>query len=178
MRGRVCNLLLQFSLTIAAGPCQRCHSRVQVPQNLRQGSISVASYESQGYGGGIPTRLHTGIQRLKPRLSHDRRLVGQSVLVSGHHVGLVTNFSFSSTEIIYRHWIFYYGALSLRREWVCNLLVQVLPGLARAVILGFKSPRTWDHTLLPNLRLSSLSVATNDSQGYDRSIPTRLHRES
>jgi hypothetical protein len=32
------------------------------PQAL--GSIFVASYDSQGYGGGVPTRLHTGTRLL------------------------------------------------------------------------------------------------------------------
>jgi hypothetical protein len=36
------------------------------------------------------------------KLSYDRLSVSQSVLVSGHHLGLMTNFSFSFTEIIFR----------------------------------------------------------------------------
>jgi hypothetical protein len=40
------------------------------------------------------------------------------------------------------------------RGWVCNLLVQLLLGLARAVTLGSKSRRTRDHILLSHLRLS------------------------
>jgi hypothetical protein len=30
------------------------------------GSLSVASYDSQGYGGGILTRLHTGVETTLP----------------------------------------------------------------------------------------------------------------
>jgi hypothetical protein len=37
---------------------------------------------------------------------------------------------------------------SLTRGWVCNLLIQVLLGLANAATLGSKSSRTRDHTLL------------------------------
>jgi hypothetical protein len=37
--------------------------------------------------------------------------------------------------------VFKYGAPSLRRGQVYNLLVKVLLGLANAVILGFKSRR-------------------------------------
>jgi hypothetical protein len=44
-------------------------------------------------GGGILTRLHTGFLQLQ--LIYDRQSVGQSVLVSGAHLGTVTNFSFS-----------------------------------------------------------------------------------
>jgi hypothetical protein len=85
---------------IAAGPRQRCHSRVRVPrdcdhillsQDLRLpnldvqvpvlispsnreallyprllGFLFVASYNSQGYGGGIRTRLHAVLGRTNP----------------------------------------------------------------------------------------------------------------
>jgi hypothetical protein len=40
------------------------------------------------------------------------------------------------------------GAPSLSRRWVCNLLIQLLLGLARATTLGYKSCRTYDHILL------------------------------
>jgi hypothetical protein len=76
------------SFTFAAGPRQRSHSQVWVPwdsshftPNLEGqvliflsprkkvarlypqalGSLSVASYDSQGYGGGIRPRLHTEV---------------------------------------------------------------------------------------------------------------------
>jgi hypothetical protein len=60
-RGRVC-------LVCAAGPCQRNPSRVPVPWDLRpyftvsdfETSLFVASNNSQGHGGGIRPRLHTG----------------------------------------------------------------------------------------------------------------------
>jgi hypothetical protein len=41
---------------------------------------------------------------------------------------------------------------SLTRGWVCNLLVQLLLGLARAVTLGSKFRRTHDHILLSHLK--------------------------
>jgi hypothetical protein len=47
----------------------------------------------------------------------------------------------------------WYGAPSLTRGWFCNLLVQLLPGIARAVTLGSKSLRTHGHILLSHLRL-------------------------
>jgi hypothetical protein len=49
--------------------------------------------------------------------------------------------------------IFYFVAPSLTRGLVCNLLVQLLLGLARAVTLGSKSRRTHSHILLSDLRL-------------------------
>jgi hypothetical protein len=42
---------------------------------------------------------------------------------------------------------------SLTRAWVCNLLVQLLLGLARAVTLGSKSRRSHGHILLSQLKL-------------------------
>jgi hypothetical protein len=47
----------------------------------------------------------------------------------------------------------YFVAPSLTRGRVCNLLVQLLLGLARAVTLGSKSRRTHGHILLSHLRL-------------------------
>jgi hypothetical protein len=47
----------------------------------------------------------------------------------------------------------YFVAPSLTRGRVCNLLVQLLLGLARAVTLGSKSRRTHGHMLLSHLRL-------------------------
>jgi hypothetical protein len=80
-----------LAIIFAAGPRQRSHSQVQVPHftvsdsKLPEpggqvpvlhppgrgwpgytpqplGSLFVASYDSQGYGGGIRNRLHTGVQ--------------------------------------------------------------------------------------------------------------------
>jgi hypothetical protein len=45
------------------------------------------------------------------------------------------------------------GASSLTRGRVCNLLIQLVLGLARAVTLGARSRRTHDHILLSHLRL-------------------------
>jgi hypothetical protein len=49
-----------------------------------------------------------------------------------------------------------WGTLSDKRIWVCNLLIQLLLGLARAVTLGSKSHRTRDHILLSHLRPPNL----------------------
>jgi hypothetical protein len=92
-----------------------------------------------------------------------------------------------------------YVTSSLTREWVCRL--QLLLGLASAVILWFEFRSTHDHILLsqirgsPNLEgqvpvfisprervaqlysqaLGSLFVASYDSQGYGGDIRPRLH---
>jgi hypothetical protein len=68
---------------------------------------------------------------------HHRRSIGQSVFVLGRYLGLAINFSLFSLEILLRFCSFsYYGAPSLTRGWVCNLLLQLLLGLASAVTLG------------------------------------------
>jgi hypothetical protein len=94
----------------------------------------------------------------------------------------------------------YFVAPSLIRGWVCNLLVQLLLGLARAVTLGSKSHRTHGHILLSHLRLpqpggpgsriyipqeqcgpaipqalGSLFVASYNLQGCSGGILTHLH---
>jgi hypothetical protein len=91
-------------------------------------------------------------------------------------------------------------APSPTRGRVCNLLVQLLLGLARVVTLGSKSRRTHDHISLSHLRLpnleghvpvfisprnrvaqlypwalGSLYVASYDSQGSSGGILTRPH---
>jgi hypothetical protein len=73
-------------------------------------------------------------------------------------------------DIFGRLCLFCYGTPSLTRRPVCNLLTPVLLGLARAVTLGSKSHSTWDHILLPYLKLGFLSVASSHSQGSYGSI--------
>jgi hypothetical protein len=48
---------------------------------------------------------------------------------------------------------FMWGILSDEERYICNLLVQLLLGLARAVTVGSGSRRTHDHILLSHLRL-------------------------
>jgi hypothetical protein len=78
------------------------------------------------------------VLRAKSELFYDRRSIGQSVLVSGHHLGPATNFSFTFMEIIFKQLGgCYYGAPSLTRGWNCNL--QLLLGLASAIFFGTES---------------------------------------
>jgi hypothetical protein len=85
-----------------------------------------------------------GIIDYKFKLYFDRRSVGQFVLVSGPPLGHTTRFLLLSSCC---------EAPSLTRGWVCNLLVQLLLGLARAITLGSKSRRTDGHILVSHLRL-------------------------
>jgi hypothetical protein len=142
----------------------------------------------------ISVKLEALLRKLE--LIYYRQSVGQSALVSGSHLDPITRFLF----FVWRLWISWYVAPSLTKGLVCDLLVQLLLCLARAVTLGSKSRRTYDHILLPHLRLpkpggprpriyspqeqgvpdippalGSLSVASYDSQGYGGSILTRLH---
>jgi hypothetical protein len=89
---------------------------------------------------------------VKLKLIYDRRSVGQPVLVSHSHLKPITRFLFSVWQLR-ASWC---GAPSLARGRVCNLLVQLLLGLARAVTLGSKSLRTHDHILLSQIRSPNL----------------------
>jgi hypothetical protein len=90
--------------------------------------------------------------RFKFKLIYDRRSVGQSILLSGSHLEPMTRFLFS----VWWLRVSWCGAPSLTRGWVCNLFVQLLLVLARAVTLGFKSRRPttivycliWDYSNL------------------------------
>jgi hypothetical protein len=84
--------------------------------------------------------------KLKLKLICDRQSVGQSVSVSGDHLGPLTNFPFSlkfpsdiCTFVILRTGL--------------QFTVELLVGLARAVTLASKSCRTHDHILLSHVRL-------------------------
>jgi hypothetical protein len=63
---------MDLSFTIVAGPHHGCHSQVQVahlyPQAL--GFLSVASYDSQGYGGGIRTHPAATEHQCKTEISN------------------------------------------------------------------------------------------------------------
>jgi hypothetical protein len=72
------------------------------------------------------------------KLNYDRQSVGQSILVSSSHLKPMTRLLFS----VWQLQVSCCGAPSLTRGWVCNLLIQLLLGLARAITLGFKSLRT------------------------------------
>jgi hypothetical protein len=97
MRGWVCRLQLLLDLTspiihrfeyrgahdhillsqIRDPPIRRTRSRIYTSRNRvvelypqALGSLLVASYDSQGYGGGIPPRLHTGLIHFSVSFNH------------------------------------------------------------------------------------------------------------
>jgi hypothetical protein len=65
-RWRSCNLLVQLLRDLASVVTLRLRfprtRDLILLSHLRLGSFFVASYDSQGYGGGIPTCLHTGLR--------------------------------------------------------------------------------------------------------------------
>jgi hypothetical protein len=88
------------------------------------------------------------------------------------------------------------GASSLRRGWACNLFVNLLLGLARAVTLGSNFRSTDYHILLSRFRLPQTRSARSPysyppwtgwpiyipghwvpSQGYGGGILTHFHTE-
>jgi hypothetical protein len=139
----------------------------------------------------------------KSKLSFDRRSV-QSVLVSRHHLGPATNFSLPFMEIISRQSRFFsmgrplwrgdgYVIYSYKCYWASP--AQSLSGSSPVEFetisccllstsggrsVGIVRLRTKGHGVClflsySHLKLGSLSVASYGSQGYGRSIPSRLH---
>jgi hypothetical protein len=93
---------------------------------------------------GLPLKL-----KLKLKLIYDRRSVGQSVLVSSTHLEPMIIFLFS----VLKWQVSWCGTPYMTRGLVCNLLVQLLLGLFRAVTLESKSRRTHDLIALSHMRL-------------------------
>jgi hypothetical protein len=94
---------------------------------------------------------------LKFKLIYARQSVGQSVLVSGAHLGPVTNFSFS-LKFPSGSCGFVILLRPLWREDGSVFYCKMLLGLARAVALRSKSCRTHGHILLSDLRLPQPGV--------------------
>jgi hypothetical protein len=109
-----CDERTDLSFTVAACPRHRSHSRVRVPRDsLPYLTVSDSIRDSPNLEGQVPVficpknRLSQVYHQasydsnppptdwLKLKLNYDWQSVGQSVLVTGAHLGPTTNFSFS-----------------------------------------------------------------------------------
>jgi hypothetical protein len=138
-------------------------------------SLFVASYDSQGYGGGIRSRLHTGIlsspkpeSESESELLYDWRFTANQFVLAPSPLRLTARFFSQLNTCSHCPYI----TSSLTRGWVCHL--QFLLGFASAVILGSESRGTRDHILRPSFE-TSLFVVSYDSQGYGGGIRLLLH---
>jgi hypothetical protein len=104
------------------------------------GSPFVASYDSQGYGGGIRTFLVESSLMLRPKVSRP------VCLGIKHPCGAYDQIFITVRQLL----VYWCRALSLTRGRVCRL--QLLLTLARAVILRSESRGTRDHILLSHVR--------------------------
>jgi hypothetical protein len=139
------------------------------------------------------------VRKSKFKLIYDRRSAGQSVLMSGTHLGPTTNFSFSLKFFLDSCGVVIFLAPSLTRRRVCNLLYNSFWALPEQSLLGrspqnsrpyftvsSETPSTW-RARSPYLyppgtgwpryprALGSHFVASYDSQGSGGGILTRLH---
>jgi hypothetical protein len=137
------------------------------PQAL--GSLFVASYDSQGYGGGIRTRLHAGMEsQIKVKVTL-RLTVGQSVSLGVEpHVGLIIRYL-----LLFDSYGLVFVGRSLWQEdgsvfCMCCWSSPALP---------FSGPSPLDlATIFYCLSFeTSLFVASYDSQGHGGGTRPRLH---
>jgi hypothetical protein len=137
--------------------------------------------------------LFLSLKKFKEELKLNLRpTVSRPVFLGVRHSSGTRGQFFFLLEISFRHLRGYSVASSLTRGRVCNLLVQLLLGLARAVTLGSKFRRTHGHILLSHLSLPQPGgpgshiyipqeedgpgfpfVASYDSQGYSDGILER-----
>jgi hypothetical protein len=96
----------------------------------------------------VQTEGVTGCPQLSKSMSHcDRQSVGESVLVSGTHLGPATNFFHSRFDYFFRQFrVYWCGAPSLTRRRVCSF--QFLPGISSSAFLRSESHGTHEHSLL------------------------------
>jgi hypothetical protein len=88
-----------YSFNSHSSDSYNCQLQSQSQSHIET-SLFVVSYDSQGHGGGIRPRLHTGltgcvsksIPKSKSKSHWDWRSLSQSVLVSSPHLGLMTRY--------------------------------------------------------------------------------------
>jgi hypothetical protein len=102
---------------------------------------------------GFTVAVTNAINKKESKSHYDRQSVGQSVLVSGTHLGPATNLHFLSLTIFRQLWVCWCGAPSLTRSRVCSF--QFLPGITSAAFHRSESHGTHQHILLFSFFISS-----------------------
>jgi hypothetical protein len=154
--GRVCclQLLLALASAFILGPeSLGTRDHILLPQ-IRD-FLFVASYDSQGCGGGIRPRLHMGKRRTpnqsqsqsETELLYDWRFTANQFVFAPSPLRLTDRKYFSQLNTCGHS---PYILSSLTRGWVFHL--QLLLPLASALTLGSESRGTRDHILLSQIR--------------------------
>jgi hypothetical protein len=63
-------------------------------------SLSVAPYDSQGYGGGIRPHLHTGEFHTESELLHDRRFTANQFVLAPSPLRLTARMLFLNSTLV------------------------------------------------------------------------------
>jgi hypothetical protein len=152
-----------LSFTIAAGPGQRIKSRSESHGNcdcilliqirdffcclLKFAGLRLRYSTQPSYGSHSNHCLLKPKLRVKSKLCYDRRLVGQSVLLSSTHLGLTTRFYYCHTAAD----VLTSGALSDERT---GLQYKIAAGPRQWSLSQVQVPGTRDHILLSQIRYS------------------------
>jgi hypothetical protein len=127
-RGRLCNLLLLLVLanTVPLGSESRwTQDHILFSQFLRLPQL-----------GRPGPHIYIPQLKLKLKLIYNQQSVGQSVLVSGTHLGPRDQFFFLLEIVLRQLRLCYFIAPSLTREWVCNLIYNCFWPLPEQSLLG------------------------------------------
>jgi hypothetical protein len=154
MRGQICNFQCTQSLIglITILDCLSWNSgpHIYIPQEQGGPVIPPGTglafchlLRLKGYREGILSCLHMVSQKVESVILW--LTVSQSILVSGHHIGPETNFSFTSMEIIFRHSGFVMGPPLWQED---GSVIYSCCWASPAVFLRSESRGAHDHILL------------------------------
>jgi hypothetical protein len=137
--------------SVFAGHSQRSRSEICVPRDSWAILLSIFLRLPQPGGPGSCTYFYQeqGSPVMKLNSSCDRWSVGQSILVLGSHLELITRFFFSVWQLC----LYWCWTPSLTRGWVCNLLEYCFWAYPEQSFSG-PIPQNSDPILLSHFRLS------------------------